>query len=562
MERKTKLFLSMILVVYFIFFLFSANHLYYADEVAFVEVATEIASGKAIGHFGFGAGMLTPEGDMLIHPPTYTYLLALFIFLFGPATLPIRAVSAIFTIGVIILVYLLTKKILETRNIENAETWATTASFIYAINPLTIQNSILVDIDGGMLNFFTLLFLYFYIYKKNLFYLVPSLFLVFYSKMSTPPLLFASLILLNLLSSEYKEIWRTIKLFLISGIGFFITFFLYAKTFGLDWTRLFMHNSALGAFKSFFSNPLITSLKSLWALKTLFYFATPFLIFLFLIVSVVIVKKIIKFRSTYIIQNKDILLLWIYAIMVFCLYFLVGQTAWNFPKYHIVALPSIVILIMFFTSKIKIHFKKILPITILAALLIFVYFIVFLGDPVLPEVEGRVVSSSLLQVSALVLIRILLYAILPIFLCIGLFGVFSKNKLWFILLFLLIVTSLYIDVIQARADYSTTNLYGDRGLKEVIEFMKDKPAQQILCYHYVGYYLGYMEISELETLLYTKAELIKLLHIDKINWVIINKEDFSFLGQDTFNAFKIERQIDNYYILKRKPAQIIINNVL
>jgi len=37
-----------------------------------------------------------------------------------------------------------------------------------------------------------------------------------------------------------------------------------------------------------------------------------------------------------------------------------------------------------------------------------------------------------------------------------------------------------------------------------------------------------------------------------INWVIINKKDLLFLGEETFKDFKIEKQIYNYNILKRK----------
>jgi 4-amino-4-deoxy-L-arabinose transferase-like glycosyltransferase len=552
MKKQTLFFLILIILIYITFFFFSTNKLYYGDEVVFVIAAREIATGQVAGHFGFGEGKITEKSDMLIHPPTYIYLLALFIFLFGDTTYSIRAVSAAFAIGVIILIYLITKKILETRNIEEAETWALIASFIYAISPIAIQNSILVEIDGGLLNFFTLLFLYFYISKKSLVYLIPSLFMVFYSKMTTIPILFVSLILLNIISSDYKKIWRTIKLFLISGLSFFITFFLYAETFGLDWNRLFMHNSVLEVIKSFFSNPLLISLKSLWAFKTFFYFTTPFLTFLFIILSIAILKNIFKYKSVYINENKDIILLWLYTIMVFGLYFIVGQTTWNFSKCHIVAVPSIIILIIYFMPKKIINLKKIIPLLILTIILLSGYFIFVLGDPIIPEIKGRVITSSLFQVAKVVLIRIFLYAIVPLFLCIGLFERIPKKKVWLVLFFLLIFTSFYIDIIQAKADYSTSNLYGDKGLKEVLNFMKDKPPSEILCYHYIGYYLGYLEISELETLLYNKPELIKIIQTNNINWIIINKEDLLFIGKETFKDFEIEKQIYNYNILRRK----------
>jgi 4-amino-4-deoxy-L-arabinose transferase-like glycosyltransferase len=489
---------------------------------------------------------------MLMHPPTYLYLLSIFIFLFGNTTYSIRAVSAVFSIGVIILIYLITKKLLETKGIEKSETWALIASFLYAINPLVIQSSILVDIDGGLLTFFTFLFLYFYISKKGLFYLIPSLFIVFYSKMSVIPILFASLILLNLLSSDYREIKRIIKIFLISGFSFFITFFIYTKTFGLNWKNLFVHSSALEGLKFFFRNLSLISLKSLWAFKTFFYFTTPFLIFLFIIISIIILKNFITFRLEHIRKNKEISLFWIYTIMVFGLYFIVGQTSWNFPKYHIGAVPSMIILFIYFMPKKIINIKKILPLLIFTSFLLLGYFIFILGDPILPEIGGRVITSSVSNVAKVVLTRVFLYAIIPLFLCIGLFERIPKKKLWLVLFFLLIFTSLYIDIIQAKADYSTTNLYGDRGLEEVLGFMKDKPPSEILAPYYIGYYLGYLETFELKTLLNDKPELIKILQTKNINWVIINKEDLLFVGEETFEDFKTEKQIYDYYILKRK----------
>lgn len=550
---KIKICLILIILIYTLFVLLSANKLYYADEVVFVEVAGEIATGQATGHFGFSAGKISEDKSlMLSHPPTYIYLLSLSIFLFGENPYSTRLVSLIFSIGVIILIYLITKKILEIRNIEEAETWALIASFLYAVNPLAIQSSILIDIDGGLLNFFGLLFLYLYISRKSMIYLVPSLFMVFASKMSLISVLFASLILLNILSSEYKELWRTIKLFLISGFSFFITFFIYAKTLGLDWNKLFLHNSVLGTLKFFFSNTLLISLKSLWAFKTFFYFTTPFLTFLFIILSFITLKNFIKFKSDYIRENKNIILLWLYTIMVFGLYYIVGPTAWNFPKYHIVAVPSMIILIIYFMPKKIVNIKKTIPLLIVTLLLLSAYFIFVLGDPIIPEVGGRVVTSSVYNVVRVVLIRMFLYAIVPLFLCIGLFERIPKKKVWLVLFFLLIFTSFYINVIQAKADYSTTNLYGDRGLEEVLEFMKDKPPSEILCPHYMGYYLGYLETSELETLLHNKSNLIEIIKTNNINWIIIDKEDLLFVGEETFKDFKIEKQIYNYDILKRR----------
>jgi len=543
----------MIILIYIVFFLFSAGQLFYGDEVVFVIAAKEIASGQITGHFGFGAGKILEDRSYMIgHPPTYTYLLALFIFLFGESTYSIRAVSAIFAIGVIILIYLITKKILQKRNVKNHETWALIAAFLYAISPIVIQNSILVDIDGGLLNFFALLFLYLYISKKNLVYLIPSLFMVFWSKITSPAILFASLLLLNVGGKDYKEVWKIIKLFVISGGCFFLSFFAYAKLCSLDWRVLFIHNSAFGILSFLIKNPYLVIARSLWALKTFFYFAVPFLIFLFIILSYKILRNILKNKYDYINENKDIILLWFYAIMIILFYLITGLTGWNFPKYHVAAVPSIIILLIYFMPKKIINIKKIIPLAIITILLLSAYFIIFLGDPLIPEIGGRVVTSSFYQVAKAVLIRTFLYAIIPLFLCIGLFERIPKKKIWLILFFLIIFTSVYVNIIQAKADYSTHNLYGDKGLEEVLDFMKEVPPSEILCYHHVGYYLGYLEISELATVLYNKPKLMEIIQTKNINWIILYQKDIIFIGEENLKDFKLEKQIGDYYILKRK----------
>src|SRR3989344_3665505 len=116
---KKWLILFVIVLVHLTFILFSAGQLYYGDEVFFVESAKEISEGHVTGHFGYFNGKLDENPSaMLVHPPTYVYLLALFIFLFGYSVYSVRAVSSLFSVGVIILIFLITKKILEDRGVE------------------------------------------------------------------------------------------------------------------------------------------------------------------------------------------------------------------------------------------------------------------------------------------------------------------------------------------------------------------------------------------------------------------------------------------------------------
>tara|TARA_Y100000310_G_scaffold342034_1_gene443446 strand:+ start:19540 stop:21198 length:1659 start_codon:yes stop_codon:yes gene_type:complete len=547
--KKTTIILSGIIFIYIIFFSLSAGQLYYGDEVVFLIASEEISTGKIVGHFSFTNGIINDNlSTMLVHPPTYIYLLSLFIKLFGNSSYVVRSVSALFSIGVIILIYLTTKKILKKRNIEKSENWALFAAFLYAINPLAIQSSIIIDIDGGLLNFFSLLFIYLYISKKSYLYLIPSLFMIFASKLSGAIILFGAIILLNLISLDYKEIFKTIKLFLISGGLFFLSFFIYTKIFNLNGKSLFLGSSIIDFIIIFIKNPYLILARSFWALKLFFYFATPFLFFLFIICIYLIIKNILKYKLDYIKTNKDLLLLWVYSIVVILFYLLTGVTGWNFPKYHIAILPSIIILIIYFTPKRIINIKKIIPLIIITLILLSGYFIFFLNDPLIPEVKGRVSTTSLIHVATLVVIRTLKYAIFPILLCFILFKKIPRKRLWLILLFLLIFTSFYLNLIQINADYSTHNIYGDKGLEEVLEFLKEIPPNQLLCYPHLSYYLGYNKTYELTSVYKNKTRLKEILN--QVNRIVLFQKDIDSIGEH-LTEFELEKQIYDYQILKR-----------
>ncbi len=550
--QKKYLILFGIILLRLTFILFSAGQLYYGDEVTFIEAASEIASGQVTGHYDYSGGKSEENmSSMLRHPPVYVYLLALFIFLFGENPYSIRAVSSLFTVGSVILVYFITKRILENRNTEKAETWALVAAFIYAISPIAIQNNILVDIDGGLLTFSVLLFLYFYISKKNLAYLIPSLFLVFASKLMAPTILFASLLLVNICAKDYQEILKVIKLFIIAGASFFLVFFIYVKIFNLDWSFLFSTSSILGVLKLWIPPTPLLVARCLWGFKIFFYFATPPLIFLFIVISYKVLRNSLASKLSYVKENKDIVLLWIFAILIIAVVFMAGLSGWNFAKHYIASIPPIIILIVYFTPKRIKNIRQISFLIFFTTLILSLYFIFFLKDPLVPESQGRFLTVSFSEVAKPVLIRFFMYAIVPIFLCIGLFKRIPLKKIWLTLFFLLIFTSLYIDIMQSRADYSTHYLYGDKGLKEVIDYMKDKPPNQILCYMHVGYYLGFREIYELTSIYYDEPKLKEIINKKEIKWIILYQKDIISIGNDTLKDFELEKEIGSYKILKR-----------
>jgi len=548
MKKRTIILLVLIIFLHFIFFFFSADQLFYGDEVVFLTAAEEISNGQITGSFGYEDGRLIKDRSaMLFHPPIYIYLLSLFMYLFGLTTYTVRSVGLLFSIGSIILVFLISRNLLEDKT-EKAEEWSLIASLLYAISPVVIQNVILIDIDT-MLTFFILLFFYFYFTGKNSYYLVPTLFMIFSSKLTGAVVLLATLIVLKISTGEYKKLGKTILMFLITGLAFFLAFFTYTKIFDLNSNYLFFHNSFLGVLKNFITSPEAIP-RSLWSLKTFFYFGTPFLLFLFVILSLYFVNNIIKDKRGYIIRNEKIFVIWLFSLMTFLFVFLLAQSGFNFVKYYVSAMPFIILLIIYFTPKRIRNMGEALPTIIITTIIVLTYFVVFLGDPLIPEIQGRVLTVSFLEVGKLVFIRTLTYAIIPIFLCVGLFRRLPRKKMWMVLFFLLIITSFYLNVIHIKADYSTHNIYGDKGLDEVIEYMGDKKSENILCYIHVCYFIDYKNNFELTTLFHDMDKLRNIIEEEDIDYMIIYKKDLVFIPIDILNEFEKEKIFDDYIILK------------
>jgi len=554
--KKNKVFwiLSAIILLHLILISMFINQSFYGDETGFIVGAREIASGKITGPLGYRDGVLDSyKSNMLAHPPTFVYLLALFIKLFGSSAISVRSLSALFSIGIIILIYLITKLILEKKKIDNSTNLALFASLLYAIMPIAVQSSIIVDIDGGILNFFVLLFLYFYLSEKKEAYIISALFFVFMSKISAPVALFAALFLLNLILSDYKELLRIIKIFIIAGLAAFLIIVAYGKIFDLNWIDIFNHNSIFYFLMYFIKNPYEITFKALWFFKIFFYFATPFFIFLFIFVIFLILKKIYHRKINYIKENKDMFVLLFYALLSIALILICGVTGYNFPKYYIATVVPILVALIYFSSEINLkdYLKKYWKILLLTSILILAYYAIFLKDPLIPEIEGRVKTTSLMDAVKPILTRSIMYSIVPLFLSLGLFIVIKEKRLWFILFFLFILTTLYIQAIQLRANYSTHVIYGDKGLQEVLEFMKGKPPNQIMGYPHVIYYIDYKNCYELTSVYFNLPKFQELINTKSINWIILYPKDMVLLKEE-LDDFEVEKNIGSYIILKRK----------
>jgi hypothetical protein len=525
---------------------------FHGDEVAFPECAKGVLEkGKPI----FDFSIFRPNHECLWHPPLYIYLMALSTFMFGKSAYSFRLVSAIFNLFTIILVYLITKEVLKKN--ENKEIIAIIASFIYALNPLTIQSSIIMDIDGGLLNFFTILFIYLFIKNKNYFWMILSLLLIFLSKETGPVLLFGSIFLFYTIQKKWKDMIKIFIIFLVAFLLYLSTFFIYASIFDLDFSKPFSRNlSNIDKTKNFeFYASLITST---WSFKTFFYFVVPFLLIIFIYNSIKFYQKIIKDKK---IENENLIFLNLFSSINILFFAFLGVTAWGFPKYYIGALPGIAIFIagtLNFDEFKEIKIKNLLIRIIILLIILSLYFILIVKDPLLPEFDAtaRVIAKNnqIFDISFLIFKTFVLYIIIPLLISLIIFSK-SPKKILLILILLTIFIYFYINILHTTVDYSTYSKYGDYGIPQVLDHLKNNniSGHKIVTYPNIGYYLGMSNYYDI-TYAHNRTQQFKdkVINNKNISYMIIYERDIDRIGEENMNYFDFDTQIGTYYIYKRK----------
>jgi len=550
--KKIYIFLLIaILIIHSIFVILSMSQPFHGDEVLIPKCAEGVLEkGKPIVDYS----IFRPNYECLWHPPLYIYLIALSTYIFGKNIYSFRMVSAIFNLLTILLVYLITKEIFN--NNKNKEIIALIASFIYALNPLTIQSSIIMDIDGGLLNFFTMLFIYLFIKNKSYLWLIPSLLFVFWSKETGPILLFISIFIFYISQKDFKSLIKISTIFIISLLIYLSTFFIYTTLLNLNFSEAFTRNLISSEKIDFYTHIL----RSAWSFKTFFYFAIPFFVILFFINSIKFYIKILKDKKINF-DERNLYFLNIFSLLTIILFVYLGITAWGFPKYYITALPSMAIFIAGTLNLDKfreIKIKNILLRMILLIIILSIYFIFLIGNPLIPEFDAAATvtakSGKIFEESKLILHSFIFYVIFP-FIISTLFLIKIKRKILLSIFFLIVFIYFYINLIHASVEYSTYSKYGDYGIPQLLEYFKKNniTSNEIATYPHIGYYLGmsnYYDITYATNT--TKQFKDKIINNKNILHITLYERDIDRIGEENMNYFKFEEKIGTYYIFKRK----------
>ena len=511
--KNKSVWIGLFIVSFFALVIPQIQRLFVADEIDFVKTAHGIATtGMPIY---MGAGNNIQMG--LWHPTLYTNILAASFKFFGVHEWSARMISVLFTLLTLLVIYLI------MRHLTFSNFSKVLAISIFLFNPLVVQGSLLVDIDNSVLMFFIALFVYAYVKldrekPKNLLLLGILFAIALWAKIPTPPVLILSILIFHTLNREYKKgLWESIVIGLVGGIVFLATWILYCNLFDLPFLQPFMHNIG---YVGVGTNEIHFLLTHLWGFKNILFWTTPFFILLILIVSVSRAKIYLKNRK---LEAIDFLV--IVGLLIFLEYLLVGsyQTA-DFPRYFIPMMPMFSVAFAGYFGRGKELTRKDLHVVAFVSMIIIVYSILVLKDPLLID---RIIfnTGAIYKIAEETAMVTVLY-LLPFVISYVIFRVLKvKSAFMLSIIVPLLMCGVYIDAIQVKADYATAYFYGERGMKDTIDYLNPRidDNDAVIAKKDVAYYLAVKEFYELPK---SAEELEKLIDSKDIEYIIIKKEGY------------------------------------
>lgn len=511
--KNKSVWIGLFIVSFFALVIPQIQRLFVADEIAFVSTAHGIATtGMPIF---MGAGNNIQIG--LWHPTLYSNILAASFKIFGVHEWSARMVSVIFTLLTLLVIYLIMKH-LAFSNFSKV-----LAISIFLFNPLVVQGSLLVDIDNSVLMFFVALFVYAYVKldrekPKNLLLLGILFATALWAKIPTPPVLILSILVFHALNKEYKKgLLESIAIGLVGGMVFLATWFLYCNLFDLPFLQPFIHNIG---YVGVGTNKIHFLLTHLWGFKNILFWATPFFILLMFIVSISRAKIYLKNRK---LEAIDFLV--IVGLLIFLEYLIVGSyQAADFPRYFIPMMPMFSIALAGYFERVKELTRKDLYAVVFVSMIIIVYSILVLKDPLLID---RIIfnTSAIYKIVEETAVVTALY-LLPFVISYAIFRALKvKTAFMLSIIVPLLMCGVYIDAIQVKADYATCYFYGERGMKETVDYLSPRidDNDAVIARKDVTYYLRVKEFYRLSK---NPEELEKLIESKDVKYIIINKEGY------------------------------------
>ena len=181
------------------------------------------------------APLMSPEGPLLIHPPTWAYIQAAALSWLGDGFASLRFPGLLVFLATGFTIWLL------ARRLGYGERAALLAALIYWTNAHALQGMVCLDFpDGSLLPFTTTLFLYVFVASRDSslvrrsFLLALALSFAFISKFTTPMILTIAFLLVCLLSEREDENWKlfvsTVAVTMVVVVGLWALYCMYLSS--------------------------------------------------------------------------------------------------------------------------------------------------------------------------------------------------------------------------------------------------------------------------------------------------------------------------------------------
>jgi len=457
------------------------------EEVFFLMIADSINKGE---------GPVIYDGQLThvfaVHPPLYVYVIAYSLKLFNDPELSARIVSLICTLLSGILLYFLSLKLLKS------EVYSLLTLLLFFISPFVIQSGIHVDINGSLLILFVTLFVYLYSFNiKGVRYALCPLVLglILWAKLEGFGLLMASVFIYYLLQKKYKRaLFETAYLSFMGAVIFLFCWYFVSIQLHMDFFLPFTYlYRSIGS-----SSPSFAILfQYLWVIKNIILWTGLPLAMGVGIYTLNHIKKL-----NIIGRDKYLFFLIIYSWVVFFAFMLIPRTQQGFPKYSITLMPFFILSFAAFLEEANILFTlKKHYLEVIGSIIISVLTILWFKDPFLLNnifyIKSIDLHTDLMTYLFSNILTGLFIIIVPLAVLITLFfmnKLLRKRKIKHIIALTLLVSflvgSIYVDVIQVKADYSTTQGYGRNGIKKAGDYINSITGEEdnILAERDVAYY--------------------------------------------------------------------------
>ena len=468
-RRYIVLFFCFCVLIYIVFVIFSMGEPLLGDSPYFL-FSAKVFNNEALQSY-------FPQIVGVDHPTLYVHILALVDRLIGLNPVSARSIGILSFIATLALIYVVAQNVFkEGKNIFPV---GLIAVFLYAINPMAIQGSLLPDNDTTILTPLLLLFIYFFVKLKgkNRGFLLGIFFgFILWVKLTTLFILIPAIFTFYSLRGKFREGFKESGLVLFIGLVLFViswgSYCYFTKRpylFPLVHLRnIFLAGSPLFIYSS--GNKVILNTARI-ALRIILY-ASPFYFLIFFKSFWYRLREFILRR-----ERHSVDFLFILGLTLFCAYLFVGGLTHSFPKYHYPFLSLSAILIAgFIADKVKFQRKHLLLYGLMAASIVS-YNIFLVGDFLYFSDyalrESLIMTGKITDEAAKNLVIQLVLYVFPFLLIFVILKVKKASLVFYRTVFIWTVAScLSMNILQARADYHTVYCYGGRGTKEMVSLVR------------------------------------------------------------------------------------------